>query len=318
MKRPVVLGFLLINFFIICAFWWNGSGQLLTRSLGNALIALGRLSGLLAVYFVLLQVLLIGRSVWIEKTFGLDKLSQVHRLNGKFALFFILLHPFLLTIGYSIATRVNPVDQFLSFVTSYEAVLQAGLEVILFVIIVFTSLYIVRSKLKYEIWYFIHLFTYLAILLAFAHQLKNGKDFLTNSLFTYYWYGLYIFVFGNHLIFRFTRPVYLFAKHRFYVEKVIRETPDAVSIYISGKNLQDFKIDPGQFMFLRFLAKNFWWQSHPFSLSQIPNDKNLRVTIKNSGDFTSTVDRIRAKTPVVIDGPYGIFTEKKAKSNKIL
>lgn len=318
MKKPVVLGFLLVNLLIICAFWWNGSGQFLTQSIGDALIALGRLLGLLAVYLILLQVLLIGRAVWMEKTFGLDKLSQVHRLNGKIALFFILLHPILLVSGYSTVAKVNPVNQFLTFVTSYEAVLQAGLAVILFIIIVFTSLYIVRKKLKYEIWYFVHLFTYLAILLAFGHQLKNGRDFLTNSFFAYYWYGLYIFVFGNHLIFRFTRPVYLFVKHRFYVEKVVRETPDAVSIYISGKNLKDFTIDPGQFMFLRFLTKDFWWQSHPFSLSKVPDSKNLRVTIKNVGDFTSIVNRIKKRTPVIVDSGYGIFTQKEAKSNKIL
>jgi predicted ferric reductase len=90
------------------------------------------------------------------------------------------------------------------------------------------------------------------------------------------------------------------------------------SVVISGKNLENFRIQPGQFMLIRFLTKNLWWQTHPFSLSKFPDGKTIRLSIKNVGDFTSVVKYIKKGSPVYIDGPYGIFTRKVVKKNKVL
>lgn len=318
MNRTAIYFLLLVNLLIIFFFWGNNSGLLLRQGLPNVLISLGRLFGLLAVYFVLLQFLLIGRAVWIEKTFGLDKLFQLHHLNGLFSMVFIIFHPIFLIIGYAFATKKSVFDQFAIFLTSYEDVSRAFIAVIIFIVIVFSSIYIARKKLKYESWYFIHIFTYLAVLLAWGHQLKNGEDFLVNKAFVYYWYGLYTFVFGNVLVFRFFKILYLFIKHKFVVEKIVKETDDVVSVYISGKSINQFQVEPGQFMIFRFLTKDFWWQTHPFSLSQIPNGKNIRITVKNVGDFTSQLPSIKKGVSVMIDGPFGTFTKEQSKKEKLL
>src|SRR3989344_62554 len=215
----------------VAYFWWGNSGSLLTSDPAHMFLALGRLSGLLAAFFVLLQFLLMGRAIWLERTFGLDKLSRVHHLNGFFAFILILTHPF---------------------------------------------------------------------------------------LFVYYWYFLYAFVFSNLIIFRIFRPVYLYTKHKFVVEKLERETHDSTSVYITGNNINEFKVLPGQFMIFKFLAKGFWWQSHPFSLSKPLDGKQIRITVKSVGDFTSKITKLSPGTPVIIDGPYGIFTEKVNKMDRIL
>lgn len=306
--KKVIYVFALSNLLVIFYFWLPNSN--LTSTTAGFLISLGRLFGLLAVYFVLLQFLLIGRAPWLEKVFGLDQLSRMHHLNGFLSIFFITLHPVFLSIGYGLVSNTGYINQLLLFLTNFEDVLGAFVAVILFITIIFFSIHIVRAKLKYEAWYFIHLLNYLAIFFAWGHQLKNGADFQTSKLFVFYWYGLYAVVFGNHLVFRFLRPLYLFNKHKFFVEKTVEETPDSTSVYISGENLKDFKIEPGQFMILRFLSKKLWWQAHPFSLSRAPNGKNLRVTIKNVGDFTSQIGNIKNGTRVIIDGPYGKFIER--------
>lgn len=286
--------------------------MLLMQGGGQLLISLGRLSGLLGVYFILMQFLLMGRSFWLERTFGLDNLSRVHHLNGQFSIILILLHPILLTAGYAAVSKQNLWLQFLTLL-DFEDVLKALGGLLLFVLIVFFSIYIVRKKLKYEIWYLIHLFTYLAIFLAWGHQLKNGGDFLRNSLFASYWSGLYLFVFGNHLIFRFLRPLYLFIKHGFFISRIERETGETTSVYIAGKQMEDFKVEAGQFLILRFLTKDFWWQAHPFSLSQTPNNQGLRFTIKSAGDFTAKILDLKTGAKVIIDGPFGTFTERANK-----
>ncbi len=318
MKRILIFSFFILNLFTIVFFWWSNSGPQLFQGISLAFISLGRLCGLFAVYAVLLQLVLIGRSPWIEKIFGLDKLSRIHRLNGKIAICFILLHPLLLTLGYSLDRKTGFIHQFLFFVTKFEDVFEAFIAVILFSFIVFLSLSIARKRLKYETWYYVHIFNYLAIFLAWSHQLKNGEDFLSNNLFVFYWYGLYIFVLINHILFRFIRPWFNFFKYRFYVTDIIHETDDVISVIITGKNIENFKVKPGQFLIVRFLTKDLWWQAHPFSFSKYPDGQSIRLSIKNVGDFTSVIPRIKKGSYVYIDGPFGIFTKEVITKEKIL
>src|SRR3989344_2557080 len=318
MNKKLIYTTFFANFLIIIFFWWSNSGALLTRDTSGTLLALGRLSGLLAVYFVLMQFLLMGRTRWIEKLFGLDKLSRVHHWNGKLSILLIIAHPILITLAYSSLAKTGFIEEFTGILSSFRDTLQAFIALILFSSIVFLSLYIVKRRLKYEAWYFVHLLTYLAIVLAWGHQLKNGEDFLANRTFVLYWYALYTFVFGNVLIFRFIRPVYLFYKHRFRVEKVVPETHDTNSVYITGRKLDQFRVKPGQFMMFRFLQEGFWWQSHPFSLSKVMDGRSIRITPKSLGDFTIKIPELKAGTQIVIDGPYGIFTKEIATKDKFL
>ncbi|MEN9328542.1 MAG: hypothetical protein RI947_1350 [Candidatus Parcubacteria bacterium] len=311
-----IFGFILL--LPVFFFWWSNSGAtLLNGGFGGSTIALARLCGLLAVYCILMQFMLMGRTAWIESLFGLDKLARIHRLNGFLALVFIVLHPILITIGYASLTGRDLLGQFLLLLTTFEDVLYAFIAVLIFITIVAFSIYIVRKRLKYETWYYVHVFTYLAVLLAWGHQLKIGEDFLASTLFTYYWYALYAFVFGNVLIFRFLVPMYMFWKHRFRVEKVVRENADTVSIYITGNNLETFHIKGGQFLIYHFLSKKFWWTPHPFSVSAI-TPQYIRLTVKNVGDFTSEIPEVKPGTLVYIDGPFGIFTEKVVTHDKVL
>lgn len=174
------------------------------------------------------------------------------------------------------------------------------------------------QKWNFEKWYYAHLSVYIAIILAFGHQLELGGDFAESKIFTWYWYLLYAFVALMLAIYRFGKPLWLFYKHRFYIEKIIAETPDVTSVYISGKQIDQFKFNPGQFVIVRFLDKQRRWQAHPFSLSQPFNGQNIRLSIKASGDFTATTYNLQFTTPVLLEGPYGVFTPNKLKNNKAL
>ncbi len=318
MKKNIIYFSALVSFLIPLFFWWNSSGQLFTEGFPSILLALGRLYGLLAVYFVLWQFLLAGRMPLLETTFGLDALSRIHQKNGKIAIIFILLHPMFIVISYSMMGKISLWSQIVEFFTQYEDMLQAIIAVGLFVTVVGMSIYIVRKHLKYETWYFVHLATYLAVLLAYGHQLELGGDFIGNTLFVLYWYFLYAVVFGSLFFFRFFLPLYQTWKHGFYLSEVTQETKNAVSYYIEGKNMKGFKVKGGQFMIFRFLSKGLWHEAHPFSLSALNTGKRIRITAKKAGDFTHKLPSVKPGTKVVIDGPYGIFTSKSAVTDKIL
>ncbi|MDP2586167.1 MAG: ferredoxin reductase family protein [Candidatus Komeilibacteria bacterium] len=319
MKKFLAIAAIAIHIPIIFYFWQIDSWQLLTSGQTNlTLIALARIFGLLAVYFVLSQLIFIGRVKWLEKQFGLDKLSIWHHFNGFFALLFILAHPFLLIIAYGGLNNLGFFSQIMDFIRHYPDVWQAVIAVLIFVTIVTLSVSFIRKHLKYEKWYFLHLLTYVAILMAFGHQLKLGGDF-HNNLFVFYWYALYFLAFGQLIWYRFLTPLYNFYRHHFFLDHVVEENAGALSCYIKGRNLSEFKVVPGQFMIVRFLNKQLWWQQHPFSISGYQAGEYIRLTIKPLGDFTSTLkDNVKVGDKILLDGPHGVFILKRAVKNKLL
>src|SRR5258708_5229376 len=135
-KKLLIYSPFVLSLVIILGFWWVGSGSLLTVSFASACISLGRLCGLLLVYAIMIQFLLMGRTAWIEKVFGLDKLSQLHAINGIGTLAFLILHPSLLILGYSLMASSNVVAQFLDFITNYQDVLKAFIAFLLLIAVI--------------------------------------------------------------------------------------------------------------------------------------------------------------------------------------
>src|SRR6185503_14423148 len=140
------------NWAIILGFWWHGSGNTFMSGGSLTLLALGRLAGLAAAHFILVQVFLMGRTPWLERVFGLDRLSRMHHKNGRWAIIILLFHPTLLTLSYSKLADISLWSQFTSFLFDYEDVMSAFIAFILFIIVVLTSITISRSRLKYENW----------------------------------------------------------------------------------------------------------------------------------------------------------------------
>jgi predicted ferric reductase len=318
MKRYIPLFIIGGNLLVILGFWASSSGADVAVWPTGTYTSLGRLFGLLLAFGALLQVLLIGRLKWIERVFGHDRLARLHHVTGFSLLAFLVLHPFFIIQGYRAVNGLGFIPQYFDIVTNYEEAFKAGLAFWILMGIVSLSVPAVRKRLKYEVWYGAHLFVYVAVLLAFGHQLELGQDFAASDIFRMYWWALYAFVFGNWAYFRAGMPAYRFWHHRFRVSEIRRETEDTVSIYIEGDQMEEFPKEAGQFIIVRFLDRSRWWQAHPFSLSAILADGRIRITPKAVGDFTRALPEVLPGTPVVIDGPHGIFTPSRTGNRKIL
>jgi len=324
-QRMRVVGWLLLltHIIVICGFWlWDHirspGGSLLSKGAPEVLLDGGRLAAVLAVSGILLQLMLIGRVKWLEHTFGLDKLIWVHHKNGLLVLSALSAHPILVTAGHAMKERASFWIQLKDFMVNWDAVPFAAAGWLLLLILGAASITPVRRRMRYEYWYAIHLTAYVAIALAFLHQTRLGRDFTRNQVLTAYWFGLHAFVAVNLIFFRLLGPAFLFWRHRFTVERLERETDDVTSVVIHGRTLTDFRIQAGQFMFVRFWVKGFWWQSHPFSMSRQPDGSEIRLSIKSVGDFTAAIPRLAPGTPVLIDGPHGVFTARRCQRDKIL
>lgn len=316
-KKALLYIALILILTIIVAAWWKGSNYLFfTGHTTDTIFGISRLIGLFAAILLPLQLILIGRVKWVESVFGLDKLSRLHRVNGLIILGLILVHPFLMILTYSINNHIGFFSQYWVFMHDWGNTLLAFLGYVILLSTIIWSLTIIRRRLKYEWWYYVHIFNYLAISLIFFH-VKRSTGLSQYLLWPVFWVGIYIFTAINIIWFRFTRPSLRFWQHQFTVSRV-EDLGPATSVYISGRNLDKFKIDAGQFMIFRFLQKGFWLQAHPFSLSVAPNGHELRLTAKKLGDFTNELPKLLPGTQVIIDGPHGVFTEKLITRGKLL
>jgi predicted ferric reductase len=303
----------------VVALWAPVGVSMLTGgSLDAVFTSIADILGLLATYFALTQFMLMGRIGWIERSFGLDRLASYHRLNGYLALVLFVIHPIFITLHHMAEGETNIISAYLRSFSEHSYTVWALIAELLFVAVVLSSMYIARKHLKFETWYFVHMMVYAAIILASFHQFANGTSLLSSDVARYFWYGLYAFVAVNILVWRFGFVVYNALRFDFTVSRVVRETPTVTSIYIKAKRLSRLKVKPGQFIMVRMLTRQLWWQEHPFTVSWIPKGDELRISVRNVGDYTAELQTLAPGTKVAVSGPFGRFTSDVATTRKRL
>jgi predicted ferric reductase len=306
------------NALVIVALWARSGAFDGIGDPGMALTSLGRLTGLLGSYLALVQVLLLARVRWLERLAGFDTLAVWHRRNGKLCLLLLLAHTVLITAGYTLTGRTSVVHEISKLWSSYDDMITATVGMGLLIAVVVTSLVIVRRRLPYEVWYAVHLATYAGIALAFAHQLSDGSEFVSDTVARDYWRALYIITLAAIVGFRLIVPLWRALWHRMRVEAVVAEGPGVVSLVIAGHRLDRMGARSGQFFLWRFLTPGGWWQSHPFSLSAPPAGDRLRVTVKDLGDFSARAAHLAPGTRVVAEGPFGTLTDAVRTRRRVL
>jgi predicted ferric reductase len=309
---------LVANGVLIAAMWVRHGGFDQASTFGGILTGIGQVTALFGTYLALIQLVLMSRSPWLDQVFGMDRLSAAHRWIGFATVWLLLGHGIFTTLGYAIGDRQNPVAEFLILITTYPYVLMATVSGGLFAAVAISSIRKARRRLSYETWYGIHLYAYLAIALGFLHQLFVGTDFIHDPVAVAYWVGLYVATVGLVLAFRVLEPIRLNLRHRLRVSSVVSEAPGVFSIYVAGRHLDQLAVRSGQYFVWRFLTRDGWWRAHPFSISSAPNGSWLRITVKELGDWSAELQRIRVGTWVFVEGPYGILTGARRTRQRVL
>jgi predicted ferric reductase len=310
------LGAVAVGAVTVLALWWHSTLSL--SGIGGWLTGAGEILGLLAGYAVVVLVLLMARVRPIERGVGADRLARWHAMGGRYVIGLISGHALAIIWGYAVSAQTNPVTETGTLLSTYPDVLMATVAWFLLLGIAVVSARAVRRKMSYETWYHLHLYTYLAIALAFSHQFAVGVAFTGNLAARFWWSTLYLLVAALVTWYRVVVPARDFARHQFLVAGVRQETPRTVSIYVKGRHLKELAAEPGQFFRWRFLTRGLWWQSHPYSLSAVPNDELMRITVGDAGDHSGALARLSPGTRVIAEGPFGAFTPARTSRSVLL
>ncbi|MFF2514388.1 ferric reductase-like transmembrane domain-containing protein [Streptomyces sp. NPDC058086] len=299
----------------VTGLWWENTESI--SGSGAWLSEAGRITGLLAGYAAPVLIVLMARLPFLERGIGTDRIARWHAMGGRYLTGLLLAHIVLIIWGYALTGGKGIMTETVDIVFHYPDMLKATVGTLLLFAVAITSARAARRRLRYETWYYIHLGTYLAVALSFAHQISDGAQFV-EPLASLAWQTLYL---GAVLLvcwFRLCVPFLSDLRHRLRVAEVRREGPGTVSVFVTGRRLEKLRAKPGQFFRLQFMAPGLRWTAHPYSLSAPANPEYLRFTVKALGDHSAAAARLKPGTRVRAEGPYGAFTAAHRRSPKVL
>lgn len=325
--RPALSRHALASVLVLLAFaggaeviflWWLQTPAARLQHLADEYIMGAQLTGLLAAYLLLIEVALMARIPWLERRIG-SWLATLHRGLGAYLILLLTAHTTLVIVGYSMSLQAPPSAVVKTIFATYPYVLMATFGFGLLIAIGVSSIKHFRLKLGYDRWHTLHLVAYPAVVMAFFHQITLGAQFTRNEVAKDTWIAMHLTVAAAILLYRVVIPVNRTLKYRLRVVGVVVESPDTVSIYVGGVNLERLGAQAGQYFRWRFLGRGLWHQTHPFSLSAAPTNGVLRLTVKGVGNYTRRLKRrIRPGVRVIADGPYGAFTAELRRRQRVL
>jgi predicted ferric reductase len=234
--------------------------------------------------------------------FGIDIVYYFHRYLAILALAVVLGH-------YAILRLANPAALGAADPRVAPTFMTAGrFALVLFALVVAVSLLRRRLRIEYDVWRFTHA---LAATLAFAaavwHLLGGGR-FLDMAWKQWLWTAYGVFWVGLIAYVRVLRP-WRVARFPWTVAEVRAERGRVCTLVLEPAKAQPpLRFAPGQFAWLTLRASPFAMREHPFSIaSSAERQDRIEFSIKELGDFTSTIKDIRAGETAWLDAPYGTF-----------
>lgn len=298
---------------VLAAMWVRHGGLDQDR-----ILALGQVTAIAGTYAALVGVLLASRAPWLDQVFGSDELRRIHGILGFASVWAIGAHVVFSTYAFAGNALGQVIATTIDLVQTVPGMLGAIVAMGLLVLVAVTSMQAARRRISYETFHGVHLYVYLALAFGYLHQLTVGTDFVDDPLATWLWISLYVVAFAPLVLHRLLWPIWITIRHRPRLVGITPESNGVYSLYIGGVDLDRLAVRSGQFFVIRALTLRDWLHGHPFSISAAPNGEYLRFTVKELGEGTRDLRRLRVGTPIMLEGPYGAVHGARRSGRKLL
>jgi len=257
--------------------------------------------GFLTMALLGLQTIPTSRLKFLTVAFPMETLYDVHHKLSIFTFVIAHVHPILLFINNPETLRL------LNFFEAPWRARAAVLSVLAMLLLVITSVWRELLKMKYDVWRWVHDgLAFLAIGLGLYHMFKVNY-YMSLTYQKVIWLtltGIWVLII---LYIRVARPL-IMLKKPYVVDHVVEELGDSWSLYLRPDGHKGFKFQAGQFAWIT-TESPLIFRENPFSFSTSSDrdDDLIGFTIRELGDFTSTIKDLKAGDTVYVDGPYGTF-----------
>src|SRR3954451_5162206 len=130
----------------LLAVWWAATSRLSGAGTGEAVTAVGRVTGLLGAYLCLVSLLLMARVPWLERGAGVVRLSTWHRYAGSTALTLILVHVAATAVGYGLVEDTGALHELWHMIGDMSGMVTATIATALLVAVGLTCVQAVRRR----------------------------------------------------------------------------------------------------------------------------------------------------------------------------
>lgn len=269
------------------SFWWDFS------------IALG----IGAATLVFLMPVLTARFKLISGPFGIDIIYYFHRQISFVIAGLVIIHPVILFI-------TEPLLVYELYQSISGAMLSGFIAAIAIVSQIVISAGRCWLNIEYDTWKRIHLFLATTAMVSILFHLVSANYYtgteLLSGVFTVFAI-LWLFSLVNV---RIVRPIRLI-KRPYYIESVENIGSNAWNLNLLPDKHSGIRFDAGQFAWITINNSPFALKEHPFSFSGSSDEQKLTFSIKEIGDFSSTIKFQKPGTRVFVDGAYGVFTYER-------
>lgn len=270
----------------------------------GALAALGRLAGVGGLGFLLVAASLSSRVPGFDRAFGgLTKLWKTHHRLAAVSFLLMLLHPWLLALAAGGQARGAVA---VLFPADFPAI-WIGWAALLVMMIFLAPSFSFFGEPDYQHWKWLHRLAGVAVILALAHAFPLAQaiphpwDFII-------WLSLTALAVAA-VAYRWLFSRHLGGRHSYQVTTVEPVAKDVVEISLQARE-RPLHYRAGQFIYLTPYDDQLpagYREEHPYTISSSPHEPQLRVAVKDLGDGSRALQRLRVGSEVQVEGPYGAF-----------
>jgi len=249
-----------------------------------------------------LQFVLTARFKTIKSPYGADVVYHFHRQISLVTAALILVHPLLLFVN------APQTLQLLNLASAPWRARMGVSAVILLLILIAISLWRKSFKIEYTHWRIWHgILATIVVALSMAH-IVLARHYLNLPWKQVLWIIYGVFWVGLLAYLRIIKPMQLL-RRPYVVDEVVPQRGNAWTLVVKPEGHDGMKFMPGQFAWLTAWISPFSDAEHPFSISSSASQTDrLAFTIKELGDFTSTIKTMQKGQKVYLDGPFGAFS----------
>lgn len=264
------------------------------------LVNLGQVFGIVGTVFLSINFVISTRIRFLEKIFkGLNDAYKKHEWLGRAAFLLLIFHPLLLLDKYTNGT----IKEIVNFLLPGEywdinfGIFALGLMAVLILLTL-------HFRPRYDIWKKTHKLFGLVLLFAVLHIWMIPSDVASYTPLRIYMIGIAgigLLAYSYKTLLRW----FLAPKTKMQVTDIKRLNMEVTEITLKPES--EFNYQAGQFIFVSFEDEYLGKESHPFSFASAPNGNQIKVAVKNLGDYTANAHKIKVGTKAKVDGPFGIF-----------
>lgn len=264
--------------------------------------------GLIGVLMLWWQTVLGFRQISTKISKDYIGVTRLHIALGIYGSIFVFLHPILemLAVNESLSYLFLP-----SFATELAEHTTFGRAAFLLFILLWITSAVLRKRINYRPWKYIHYVSYAIMIFVFVHAIEIGTFLQSFSAVRFYWFFI-VSTYSLLLVWKVFDLLGL-GKPRFIL-KSKKEYENDVFVYEFspiGRGISNIR--PGQFVYVK---NKILGEAHPFSVMRFNENGDLIFGIKKVGPYTENLSKLDIGDRVFIEGPYGVFTKEGHNNDK--